>query len=104
MVEGSDADQSGVVRMSLQDTRAEEEMEVWLPDGGCREVGVMRGVQTLVDQRLEKREEKRGELLSYQLARGEPGILCQRSSTYRAKSYNTDKKKQPIFDMSFWGK
>ena len=35
VVEGSDANQSRVVWVSLQDTRAEEEMEVWLPDGGC---------------------------------------------------------------------
>ena len=52
VVEGSDADQSRVAWVSLQDTRAEEEMEVWLPDGGCREIGVMRGVQTLVNQGL----------------------------------------------------
>ena len=63
MVEGSDADQSGVVRVSLQDTRAEEEMEVWLPDGGCWEIGVVRGVQTLVDQRLEGRGSRRALIL-----------------------------------------
>jgi len=56
VVERSDADQSRVVWVSLQDARAKEEMEVWLPDGGCWEIGVMRGVQTLVNQGLAGKE------------------------------------------------
>ena len=49
MVEGGDADQGWIVRVSLEDTRAKEEVEVGGPDGRCGEVGVMRGLQTFGD-------------------------------------------------------
>ena len=49
MVEGGDADQGGIVRVSLEDTRAKEEVEVGGPDGSHGEVGVVRSLQTFVD-------------------------------------------------------
>ena len=49
MVEGGDADQGWIVRVSLEDTRAKEKVEVGGPDGRCGEVGVMRGLQTFGD-------------------------------------------------------
>lgn len=49
MVEGGDADQGGIVWVSLEDARAKEEVEVGRPDGSRGEVRVVRGLQTFVD-------------------------------------------------------